>query len=534
MLHRPGGALEWAKEANCEFEVDKFALVGFSRRQIPKPLEPRKLQPEPQYSIKVDTHMVKPTRTAKFLGVHMEQTLSWGAQIVAALEKGTKWALSCRRIAKLTQGIPIKYARRLYLTVGIPKMLYAADVWAAPIAPSANAERKMQKGQIGKLTNVHRQALLLLGALRTMATDVLEAHANILPFHLILEQTRHSAAVRMATLPETHPIHHYIKRAAKIRVKRHPSPLHKLLNTFCHIQLDKIEKIQAVRQGPKWQPNFSIHIPKDKDEAKKLVMEDDSEVKIYTDGSGHGHNIGAAALLVRDGARPRKLQLYLGRERHQTVYNAEVSGLVLGARLLRTERRPVRSVSFNTDNQAAIKAATLLRPAVGHYLMDSFHRAMDRIYEENEDLVCKVRWTPGHFRIEGNEKVDELAKEAAEGISSIKSRLPPIGRAPLPYSKSAIKQKFAEKIKRRAKKMCTGSPRYNRVSQINNSLPSKTFLNMIQDTSRSKSSIILQMRTGHIPLNKYLYRIGKAQSLLCRACDRSQDETVFHFLVECP
>jgi hypothetical protein len=123
MLHRQKGALEWARGANCEFEVDKFALVGFSRRQIPKPFQPQKRQPAPRFSIKIGNQTVKPTRTAKYLGVHLEQTLSWGTQTAAALEKGTKWAMQCRRIVRPSQGIPVKYARRLYLTVGVPKML---------------------------------------------------------------------------------------------------------------------------------------------------------------------------------------------------------------------------------------------------------------------------------------------------------------------------------------------------------------------------------------------------------------------------
>jgi ribonuclease HI len=534
MLHRPGGALEWAKRANCEFEVTKFALVGFSRRQIPRPFEPRRRQPAPRLSIKVGERVVKPSCTAKYLGVHLEQSLSWGTQTASALEKGTKWALACKRIAKPMMGIPARYAKRLYLAVGIPKMLYAADVWSAPIAPTANAERKIQRGQVGRLAKVHRQALLLLGALRTTATDILEAHADIIPFHLLLEVARHRALLRMATLPDTNPIHHHLRKAARIRVKRHPSPLHKLLNAYRHIKPNKMEKIQVVRRGPKWCPRMAIHIPSDKDEAKQLVESDQSEVRIFTDGSGHDKNIGAAALLLRRGAQPRKLLYYLGQEKQQTVYNAEVLGLVLGAQLLRTETRPLRTVSFNTDNQAAILATQLRRPAPGHYLMDVYHRIMEKLHNEHEDIECKVTWTPGHFGIQGNEEVDLLAKEAASGVSSRMGRLPVICRSALPLSKSAVKQRFMDRIKKRACKVWKGSPRFNRMARIDSSLPSRKFLDMTDNLSRRQTSMLLQMRTGHVPLYKYLHRIGKVQSPTCRACNRTQDETVFHVVVECP
>ncbi|KAJ3711775.1 hypothetical protein C8R42DRAFT_537800, partial [Lentinula raphanica] len=44
---------------------------------------------------------------------------------------------------------------------------------------------------------------------------------------------------------------------------------------------------------------------------------------------------------------------------------------------------------------------------------------------------------------------------------------------------------------------------------------------------------LTQMRTAHIPLQKHLHRIGKADSPICPCC-RDEVETVRHFLMECP
>ena len=42
----------------------------------------------------------------------------------------------------------------------------------------------------------------------------------------------------------------------------------------------------------------------------------------------------------------------------------------------------------------------------------------------------------------------------------------------------------------------------------------------------------MQLRTGHVPLQTYLARIGKALTPACPTCGEAP-ETVYHFLVEC-
>jgi hypothetical protein len=184
----------WATSANCEFEIDKFALIGFTRRMVPRPFQPCKRQSAPHFAITINGRRIKPVASTKFLGVRIHQNMSWAEQSAAAMEKGTAWAITCRRIATTTKGIPPKYARRLYLTVCIPRMLYVVDVWGTPERTENSTEkRKKIGGCLGRLATIQRQALLQLGAMRTMATDVLEAHGNLLPFHLLLDKVRHTA-----------------------------------------------------------------------------------------------------------------------------------------------------------------------------------------------------------------------------------------------------------------------------------------------------------------------------------------------------
>ena len=54
----------------------------------------------------------------------------------------TDWILRLRRLAKPTQGMSYHYTHQLYLSVALPKMTYAADIWFTPIQHSDQRDRK--------------------------------------------------------------------------------------------------------------------------------------------------------------------------------------------------------------------------------------------------------------------------------------------------------------------------------------------------------------------------------------------------------
>ena len=46
---------------------------------------------------------------------------------------------------------------------------------------------------------------MIVGGLRTSPNDTLNMHTNLLPFHLLVDKVQFQAALRLATLPKTHP-----------------------------------------------------------------------------------------------------------------------------------------------------------------------------------------------------------------------------------------------------------------------------------------------------------------------------------------
>ena len=55
---------------------------------------------------------------------------------------------------------------------------------------------------------------------------------------------------------------------------------------------------------------------------------------------------------------------------------------------------------------------------------------------------------------------------------------------------------------------------------------------------RGEAALLMQIRSGHIPLNSFLFKIGKSESKLCQQCqgnagEEAPAETVTHFLFQC-
>src|SRR5882672_11310944 len=65
------------------------------------------------------------------------------------------------------------------------------------------------------------------------------------------------------------------------------------------------------------------------------------------------------------------------------------------------------------------------------------------------------------------------------------------------------------------------------------SMPSTKFRKDTTGLPRGRASLLIQLRTGHVPLARHLHRIGKAESPICPAC-RAHNETFHHYLLVCP
>jgi hypothetical protein len=199
--------------------------------------------------------------------------------------------------------------RHFYLAVAVPRMLYAADVFLIPPQKSKCGT----KGIVAQLARVQCCAALhTTGAMRTTPTDLLDAHADLLPFELLVDKKCHAAALRLATLPASHPLHYHISEAAITPfAKSSKSPIHHLMFAY-DISPERLETIQPVRQGPKWEPSLHITIDPNKAAATLSQKRNRDRIQVYSDGSAIDGGVGAVAILLHNGRPKAVLRKYLG------------------------------------------------------------------------------------------------------------------------------------------------------------------------------------------------------------------------------
>ena len=529
MMTRKDRAMQWAKEHNSKFELSKLALLDFAHKS-------KKVCRPP---LRIADTTIEASKSIKYLGIYLDQHLNWKEQEAYATRKGTAWAAQIRRAVRPDWGLTPKLARCMYTSVALPRILYAADIWAPPeykqeskAKPTAN--RRFTK----KLASIQRAGTLaIVGGLRTSPTDTLCTHVDILPAHLELDKACHKAAVRMATLPHSHPVTKIFRKVAKLKVKRHRSPLHCLASAF-GTSHEAYETTIVAGRNPALmgkQP-FRMEIADSKDDSKVRDEQAPEHVKIYLDGSMHDSNVGAAAVLTRNGKTQEVLHYHLGPSSDHTVFEAELVGILMGLHLVGKAGGKNITFAIGVDNQAAIKSLSSKFNKPGHYLAAEAHQTAAKLCKtKGKKYSLSIRWTAGHTGIPGNEEADVEAKKAAEGATSNLDQLPKILEKPLKRSKSAALQEEGTVRKERWRQDWIESPRYAKFKHIDPSLPSRRFLKLISNPkiSRADTSKIFQIRSGHVPLNAYLHRFKRKESAQCPACG-AQKETPQHFLLECP
>jgi len=99
------------------------------------------------------------------------------------------------------------------------------------------------------------------------------------------------------------------------------------------------------------------------------------------------------------------------------VYNAEMVGLMLGAKLAANfimNHPKITKLYYYVDNSVAAGVIFNPKPQPGQLYTAKFHQRMAKFLNNNTTCTIEINWCPSHCKIQGNDRADELAKEATQ------------------------------------------------------------------------------------------------------------------------
>jgi len=169
----------------------------------------------------------------------------------------------------------------------------------------------------------------------------------------------------------------------------------------------------------------------------------------------------------------------------------------------------IKHLHFYTDNSAAVKAIFDLKPRSGKHYASTLYTTVVKFLDDDPVHRLSISWCPGHADILGNERADELAKEANDlpwsaPISTTRANA--VRRSKMASQKAWVKQwKSTPKRGAFAISNCI-APTLK---------PTQRFLN----TPRETFGRLIQCRTGHAYTGEYRRRFHPDKDENC-ACGK--------------
>ena len=327
-------------------------------------------------------------------------------------------------------------------------MAYVVDVWYTPPCRKEGAKKDSSSvGIANKLASLQRIATLAItGALHSIATDILDLHAGTRPVRLLLLTLCHRAALRLASLPDGHPLHAIYRTRTRWYVKTHRSPLHELPSIFSIVP-NSIETRSPIQSSPTHEMKASVTtLAPSKEDSTVNVQMVPGVIQVFSDSSGLDGQIGAAAVMYRPGSGPgpKTLRYHLGPASEHTVFKAEAVGLLLALHMLSFECDVVWAM-IQSDSQVVLMVLEAHTSGPAQNIIDEVVMQIESNWAaaRHPAYHLEITWVKGHNGAEGNEKADAEAKVAVGGRTSQRHNLPVfLTESSLPQSIAARRQAF--------------------------------------------------------------------------------------------
>jgi ribonuclease HI len=470
----------WCTKVGLKLNPDKTGIVNFTRKIKLPGWKPIKLG---DTEIKVHKHF-------KYLGVILDDRLTWNQHLEEAYAKATKALMVCNRLVGKNWGCNPKITHWIYTAIVRPRLTYGAIAWADKLE-EGKARQKVEKVQ-------RLACLTITSAMRTSPTRALEVITGLTPVHLHVKEQAMRSLVKFTT--EGFGPHSILRSKDKegvigmIPILELPTDTTKKKFVF-----ERNYKTELSTKA-NWESVQETH----KISRGTLVW--------YTDGSKMKQGTGAGVF-----GPGTKYTEIMGN--FPNICQAEMHAIERCAAINLKRGYVNRKIAILSDSQAAIRALSAYT-VTSKLAWD----CITRLNELGSRNQVTIYWVPGHRNIYGNEVADELARKGSEQPFT----------GPEPFC--GINTRIAEELIRE-------SFRKEWENLWLNNSGCRQAKNLLGKPNNKKSSDMLclprkQLRiltaflTGHCKLGKHLTTMGLQEDSKCRFC-KIGDETPTHLLINC-
>jgi ribonuclease HI len=481
--------LKWCLNTNLSINPNKTEILIFAGN--------KRLQ---YSSISFNNIDIKYSKSAKYLGVIIDNKLTWNDQIDYIENKARVTLMTTRNLIGNNWGLKPSIMRWVYQQILLPRVTYGAMAWWQSLTQTSKAER---------IEKIQRQALSTFAPVyKSLPLSALMSAYNIRPLDTEIMKKAILTMIRIGDYDK-----------AYLPLNSHANilpPLSKILKLNKNqIKFDYCSKTKSVR---KFKLYFNVN---EIEELENQFLNYNSNTKsIYTDGSGLDSKSGI-------GIKSEDLKIEISERTIDTpnINKTEMIAIIRACDELLQKNVANENIEFLTDSRNLLHA--LNNKFIDSELTITCQNKLNELADKNDSV--SIKWIKAHCGTKGNEDADKLAKGGTK-------------KAPTAYHSQFTKLETKEV------KLLLERWQYEEHKQRTiNSNTSKSLFHQItrfEDTNkdigwtslnRCNLRLLMALTTGHNSTRKRLKLTNQLPIHLpttCRLCNE-KEESSKHFLFEC-